>query len=289
MDFLKSKTQIFRPKTIISLNPLFYKKKEFLKEDDYKNQIINNYNYLNLKNTQSISTSIDDIKNNEIKDFCSMNNLMPINILKNTILIKEINCLNKLSVNLFQKQINLKSNKENEKIFENKLILKIGKDKNSLNNNKNIIENNIEVKNVINPKNVNNCCFVNNNFNDNKTNKSIHSVIRAKKNEESKIFQEDTIKNKNNILIKKELLSSFPPKISLLYNNKYLLESNTKNNFLNDNSYKKLSRSVVPNIFYNHIMIKNKKAKFENQKFNSISTTNRIKGKLLTIIYFIPI
>lgn len=289
MDFLKSKTQIFRPKTIISLNPLFYKEKEFLKEDDYKNQIINNYNYLNLKNTQSISTSIDDIKNNEIKDFCSMNNLMPINILKNTILIKEINCLNKLSVNLFQKQINLKSNNENEKIFENKLILKIGKDKNSLNNNKNIIENNIEVKNVINPKNVNNCCFVNKNFNDNKTNKSIHSVIRAKKNEESKIFQEDTIKNKNNILIKKELLSSFPPKISLLYNNKYLLESNTKNNFLNDNSYKKLSRSVVPNIFYNHIMIKNKKAKFENQKFNSISTTNRIKGKLLTIIYFIPI
>ena len=284
MDFLKSKTQIFRPKTIISLNPLFYKEKEFLKEDDYKNQIINNYNYLNLKNTQSISTSIDDIKNNEIKDFCSMNNLMPINILKNTILIKEINCLNKLSVNLFQKQINLKSNNENEKIFENKLILKIGKDKNSLNNNKNIIENNIEVKNVINPKNVNN-----KNFNDNKTNKSIHSVIRAKKNEESKIFQEDTIKNKNNILIKKELLSSFPPKISLLYNNKYLLESDTKNNFLNDNSYKKLSRSVVPNIFYNHIMIKNKKAKFENQKFNSISTTNRIKGKLLTIIYFIPI
>jgi len=289
MDFLKSKTQIFRPKTIISLNPLFYKEKEFLKEDDYKNQIINNYNYLNLKNTQSISTSIDDIKNNEIKDFCSMNNLMPINILKNTILIKEINCLNKLSVNLFQKQINLKSNNENEKIFENKLILKIGKDKNILNKNKNIIENNIEVKNVINPKNVNNCCFVNKNFNDNKTNKSIHSVIRAKKNEESKIFQEDTIKNKNNILIKKELLSSFPPKISLLYNNKYLLESNTKNNFLNDNSYKKLSRSVVPNIFYNHIMIKNKKAKFENQKFNSISTTNRIKGKLLTIIYFIPI
>jgi hypothetical protein len=213
-----------------------------------------------------------------------MNNLMPINILKNTILIKEINCLNKLSVNLFQKQINLKSNNENEKIFENKLILKIGKDKNSLNKNKNIIENNIEVKNVINPKIVNN-----NNFNDNKTNKSIHSVIRAKKNEESKIFQEDTIKNKNNILIKKELLSSFPPKISLLYNNKYLLESDTKNNFLNDNSYKKLSRSVVPNIFYNHIMIKNKKAKFENQKFNSISTTNRIKGKLLTIIYFIPI
>ena len=155
MDFLKSKTQIFRPKTIISLNPLFYKEKEFLKEDDYKNQIINNYNYLNLKNTQSISTSIDDIKNNEIKDFCSMNNLMPINILKNTILIKEINCLNKLSVNLFQKQINLKSNNENEKIFENKLILKIGKDKNSLNNNKNIIENNIEVKNVIHPKNVN--------------------------------------------------------------------------------------------------------------------------------------
>ena len=289
MEFLKSKTQIFRPKTIISFNSLFYKEKEFLKENNYKNQINNNYNYLNLKNTQSISTSIDDIKNNEIKDFCSMNNLMPINILKNTILIKEINCLNKLSVNLFQKQINLKSNNENEKIFENKLILKIGKDKNSLNNNKNIIENNIEVKNVINPKNVNNCCFVNKNFNDNKTNKSIHSVIRAKKNEESKIFQEDTIKNKNNILIKKELLSSFPPKISLLYNNKYLLESNTKNNFLNDNSYKKLSRSVVPNIFYNHIMIKNKKAKFENQKFNSISTTNRIKGKLLTIIYFIPI
>ena len=259
MDFLKSKTQIFRPKTIISLNPLFYKEKEFLKEDDYKNQIINNYNYLNLKNTQSISTSIDDIKNNEIKDFCSMNNLMPINILKNTILIKEITCLNKLSVNLFQKQINLKSNNENEKIFENKLILKIGKDKNSLNNNKNIIDNNIEVKNVINPKNVNN-----NNFNDNKTNKSIHSVIRAKKNEESKIFQEDTIKNKNNILIKKELLSSFPPKISLLFNYKYLLESDTKNNFVNDNSYKKLSRSVVPNIFNNHIMIKRQNSKIKN-------------------------
>jgi hypothetical protein len=179
-----------------------------------------------------------------------MNNLMPINILKDTILIKEINCLNKLSVNLFQKQINLKSNK---------LILKIGKDKNRLNNNKNIIENNIEVKNVINPKNVNN-----KNFNDNKTNKSIHSVIRAKKNEESKIFQEDTIKNKNNILIKKELLSSFPPKISLLFNYKYLLESDTKNNFLNDNSYKKLSRSVVPNIFNNHIMIKRQNSKIKN-------------------------
>ena len=279
MEFLKSKTQIFRPKTIISFNSFFYKEKEFLKEDDYKNQINNNYNYLNLKNTQSISTSIDDINNNEFKDFCSMNNLMPVNILKNTIFIKESNCLNKLSINLFQKQINFKSNNENEKKFGNKLILKIGKDKNSLNNNKNIIENSIEVKNVINPKNVNN-----KDFNYNKINKSIHNVIRTKKNEESKIFQEDTIKNKNNILIKKEVLNSFPPKISLLYNNKYLLESNTKNNFLNNNSYKKINRSVIPNIFYNHIMIKNNKA-----KIRKISTTNRIKGKLLTIVYFIRI
>ena len=284
MEFLKSKTQIFRPKTIISLNPLFYKKKEFLKEDDYKNQIINNYNYLNLKNTQSISTSIDDIKNNEFKNFCSTDNIVPVNILKNTIFIKESNCLNKLSINLFQKQINFKSSNENEKKFENKLILKIGKDKNSLNNNKNIIENNIKVKNVINPKNVNTFSFVNKDFNDNKINKSIRNVIRTKKNEESKIFQEDTIKNKNNILIKKEVLSSFPPKISLLYNHKYLLEYNTKNIFLNNNSYKKINRSVIPNIFYNHIMIKNNKA-----KIRKISTTNRIKGKLLTIVYFIPI
>lgn len=284
MESLKSKSQFFRPKTIISFNSFFYKEKEFLKENNYKNQINNNYNYLNLKNTQIISTSIDDIKNNEFKNFCSMNNLMPVNILKNTIFIKESNCLNKQSINLFQKEINFKSNNENEKKFENKLILKIGKDKNSLNNNKNIIENNIKVKNVINPKNVNTFSFVNKDFNNNKIDKSIHNVIRTKKNEESKIFKEDTIKNKNNILIKKEVLSSFPPKISLLYNHKYLLESNTKNNFLNNNSYKKINRSVIPNIFYNHIMKKNNKA-----KIRKISTTNRIKGKLLTIVYFIPI
>ena len=284
MESLKSKSQFFRPKTIISFNSFFYKEKEFLKENNYKNQINNNYNYLNLKNTQIISTSIDDIKNNEFKNFCSMNNLMPVNILKNTIFIKESNCLNKQSINLFQKEINFKSNNENEKKFENKLILKIGKDKNSLNNNKNIIENNIKVKNVINPKNVNTFSFVNKDFNNNKIDKSIHNVIRTKKNEESKIFKEDTIKNKNNILIKKEVLSYFPPKISLLYNHKYLLESNTKNNFLNNNSYKKINRSVIPNIFYNHIMKKNNKA-----KIRKISTTNRIKGKLLTIVYFIPI
>ena len=84
-------------------------------------------------------------------------------------------------------------------------------------------------------------------------------------------------------------MKSFPPKISNLYDKKYILQQSVYKYFINNNSYKKLNASEVPNIFYNHIMIKNNKKKHENKKFNSISITNRIKGKLLTILYYSPI
>ena len=146
---MKSKTQIFKQKpngiVISKFNPSLYKEKENIKENDYKNQIY--HNYLKFKNTQSLSTCIDDIKNNEIKDSLSMKNLIPFNILKNFSYINEINSYFKLSFDLFQKQFNLKYVNDKDKKFENNLILKIENDKNNYNDIKNTTpENNIKLK-----------------------------------------------------------------------------------------------------------------------------------------------
>ena len=290
---MKSKTQIFKQKpngiVISKFNSSLYKMKENIKENDYKIQI-NNY-YLKFKNTQSLSTWVDDIKNNEIKDSLSMKNHIPFNILNNFSYINEINSYFKLSFDLFQKQVNMKYINVREKKFENNLILKIENDKNNYNDIKNTTPENIKLKNDINKniKKLNNIVLNNNNKKIDQNNKNIND---KKKNKIIKLLQDDIIKNNNNnnnFLYKKELLKSFPPKISNLYDKRYILEQSVCKYFINNNSYKKLNPSEVPNFLYNHIMIKNNKTKHENKKFNSISIVNRIKGKLLTIFYYSPI
>ena len=266
---MKSKAQIFNQKCngiiITEFNFSLYKENDNIKENDYKNRI--NNNYLQFKNTQSLSTCIDDIKNNEIKYSLSMKDLIPFKLLKNFSYINEINSYLKLSFDLFQKHVNLKYVNEKDKKFDNKNITSenIRTLKNDVNINKNIKNKNNIVLNY-NKKGVKNINIIN----DKKNNKNI------------KIFQDNNINN-DNLLFKKELLKSFPPKIPNLYDKKYLLEQNANKNYFYNNTYKKINQSEVPNTFYNHIMYIN------NKKFNSISITNRIKGKLLTILYYSPI
>lgn len=277
MELIKSKTKINKQKNksliYIKLNSTFSKNKGII-SDRYEN--LNNS--LKLKNTQSISTDEDDIKDNEIKEISSTKCIFPKKIIKNFSFIIEDYTPIKIANNILPKKINSKINNIIPNKFENKKISEISKDK--ININKNIPENEIKLKASKNNVNLN----ISNSKNKNKINSK-----NITQNNSNKLFKEETNKS-NNLLIQKECLKSFPPKKPILFNNKYiLLENNNKNNSVNKSCIY-LDRSKIPNIFYNHIMIKDNRAKEQKcSKYMTISTTNRIKGKLLTILYFRPI
>ena len=47
--------------------------------------------------------------------------------------------------------------------------------------------------------------------------------------------------------------------------------------------------SKIPNVFINHLMLKNSISVNSKYKYLLLSTTNRIKGKNLTMLYYRPI
>lgn len=59
--------------------------------------------------------------------------------------------------------------------------------------------------------------------------------------------------------------------------------------FKNNETFGILNKNIIPNVYYNHLMINDTNKTFNNKhKYNRISVTNRHKKKLLTIIYYSP-
>lgn len=109
-------------------------------------------------------------------------------------------------------------------------------------------------------------------------------------------------KNKNNNSIvygqsyDLSILRKVPPKIRYLHNNNYNICN--KETFSKKNEfYGEIKNELIPNVFYNHSMIKISKENFENiptnvqqkkLKYINVSNTKRFSGKLITISYFSP-
>lgn len=260
--------------------------KENITNKDFK---LENENYsFRLRNTHSFSTGTDDIKDNDIKKISSLKNIKALNILKNSKSKNEDNSFNKIFLNLSSNEMNSNESDCKQKKFKNIIFSKIKTNINNVNNNVLIFENILKLKKDINnlninPKNINNI-----NFELNK-NKISHKI---ENNNDNKIFKEDEpiVKKSlsNNIKLEKKILKPFPPKMPNLFYGEYKISGEGQNNHINNDCYIKLNGAKIPNIFYNHLMIKNNNISNKNSKFISISTTNRVKGKLLTILYFCP-
>ena len=126
----------------------------------------------------------------------------------------------------------------------------------------------------------------NNNIKERNINENIEKNVNKVKQLDDKISFKD-VKIKNNCIkvLYKETLNKYPPIIPELFN-LYILSNNKINNCDNKKYYAKLNYNKIPNSFYNHLMIKNKK---NNNIYFSYSITKRIKAKSLTIIFYTPV
>ena len=267
------------------LNFIFYKQNENSRNIDYK--LKNNNNSLQLTNIQSFSTGIDDIKDNEIKEALSQKNINIVNIFKNNIIVNKEDNVNKRFMNLSSKNINSIQNYTKKNKFKNRTISNLRSNKNDINNIILIYEDDSKLQKDVNNKNINNNTKCVNNYN-------LESNQMSNKNDKyinNKIFKEDnndkSENNKNNISQKKNVtLKPFPPKIPQLFHSKYEYELSCDQNY-NFKISKYCCKPKIPNVFYNHIFIKNKNIANKNSLL-SISITSRNKGKTLTILYYRP-
>ena len=267
------------------LNFIFYKQNENSRSIDYK--LKNNNNSLQLTNIQSFSTGIDDIKDNEIKEALSQKNINIVNIFQNNIIVNKEDNVNKRFMNLSSKNINSIQNYTKKNKFKNRTISNLSSNKNDINNIILIYEDDSKLQKDVNNKNINNNTKCVNNYN-------LESNKMSNKNDKyinNKIFKEDnndkSENNKNNISQKKNVtLKPFPPKIPQLFHSKYEYELSCDQNY-NFKISKYCCKPKIPNVFYNHIFIKNKNIANKNSLL-SISITSRNKGKTLTILYYRP-
>ena len=282
MEILNLKTRI------IDLNNMYIKKNYLsdqeiiIKNKDSKYEKLNNS--LKLSNTQSFSTGADDIKEAEIKESLSQKNLK---IFNNSSFVNKSHIVNKQFLNLFSKDTTINKNDNNINLFKNKISNKITTNKKYFINIITLFEK------VLNHNKLgNNKKEINNDVNNFDFNKKLNNKKKIKNNVNIKILRnekDNIIIYKNNNIKFENALKIFPPNIPCLFNHNYKLLDDGYKNFINSKCYNKFNKSEVPNVFYNHIMMKNKIFPQKNRNFYSISTTNRIKGKLLTIIYFTPI
>ena len=267
------------------LNFIFYKQNENSRSIDYK--LKNNNNSLQLTNIQSFSTGIDDIKDNEIKETLSQKNINIFNIFQNNIIVNKEDNVNKRFMNLSSKNINSIQNYTKKNKFKNRTISNLSSNKNDINNIILIYEDDSKLQKDVNNKNINNNTKCVNNYN-------LESNQMSNKNDKyinNKIFKEDnndkSENNNNNISQKKNVtLKPFPPKIPQLFHSKYEYELSCDQNY-NFKISKYYCKPKIPNVFYNHIFIKNKNIANKNSLL-SISITSRNKGKTLTILYYRP-
>ena len=267
------------------LNFIFYKQNENSRSIDYK--LKNNNNSLQLTNIQSFSTGIDDIKDNEIKETLSQKNINIFNIFQNNIIVNKEDNVNKRFMNLSSKNINSIQNYTKKNKFKNRTISNLRSNKNDINNIILIYEDDSKLQKDVNNKNINNNTKCVNNY-------YLESNQMSNKNDKyinNKIFKEDnndkSENNNNNISQKKNVtLKPFPPKIPQLFHSKYEYELSCDQNY-NFKISKYYCKPKIPNVFYNHIFIKNKNIANKNSLL-SISITSRNKGKTLTILYYRP-
>ena len=140
--------------------------------------------------------------------------------------------------------------------------------------------------------------FVKTNMNiNNKISTTVNTIkLNSKKNKENisnhncEKFSEKKkpgqyIQNKDKTYRLKEKPSKFP----YLYYHDSNLEYNNIPLTKNCETYGKICRDVIPRIFFNHVVTcKNKKNINNRKKCFEISITQKVKKKLLTIIYYSP-
>ena len=213
---------------------------------------------LKSKNTQSISTGIDDRKDNLIKKSQSQK------------VIKISNILNRLSKrkNVNGIELVLKGRRKGstpEKNANEVININQNNSKYKFTENKNEKDKKINSKNTINILG---------------KNKNINPKINN--NITGKIYKEDNSLGKENKQINKAILKAAPPKLNNLFSNSY--------DFSNNGIGKKnMVKSSVPNVFFNHLMINSIKYINNKSQYLLLSTTNRIKAKKLIILYHCPL
>jgi hypothetical protein len=141
--------------------------------------------------------------------------------------------------------------------------------------NKNNINFNVNNINILGNKN-----FENRGTNKNKISSNGIKNINIKDIKNCNYF----VNNKSEKKIEKgNILRSLPPAVPELFNNMYILSNKNKNYGNSNNSSIKINK--VPNCFYKHLMIKHN----NNRTYLCCSITERIKAKLLTIIFYQPV
>ena len=267
----------------------FSKLMEKIKRKNFLHENVNNSS--KSRNSQSFSTGTEDKKDDEIKEFLSMKNLNTFSNIKNYSLKSLGNDINKTFHALPLKEISNRKSNDKPNKFEKKIISNYEKNENIINLLK--IDNKLDnVTNSLNKpisKKINN---INNNnyyFCINKYKNISQNKNKLKEyNKKDKIYKEDKIKNDGSNKIKDEILKPFPPKTPILLENIYIFSENNDNKFISHDCYIKLNKSKIYNNFYNHFFIRNNERRKGNITYTSCSTTNRIRGKLLTILYFCP-
>ena len=209
---------------------------------------------LKSRNIQSISTGPDDkIENNKIKKPFSHKSL---NIKNKTKFLPE------------------DKGRKGIELIEKRRIKYSTPEKNS-------IEAIIISKKCVKNKNNENKISRNKNNNSNKKNNNIRNINILNPNKIGKIYKEDNLYKKDVKLLDKSMLKEIPPKTTALFCNKYDRSRNI--NYGKNKS--DISKSEVPNVFFNHLMIQNSKSRNNKSQYLRLSITNRIKGKKLTYLY----
>jgi hypothetical protein len=101
-----------------------------------------------------------------------------------------------------------------------------------------------------------------------------------------KTYKEDKSNFNGITQLSRNILKAIPPKLNYLFNDMHDLSVNNNNKI--DIGERKKFHSNIPNVFINHLMMKNSIYNKNNSKHLLLSTTNRIKGKKLTIFYYLP-
>jgi hypothetical protein len=257
MESLKTKTNSTKS---YNISFSFIHSKSSLTKEKEKDKINylnhqNKYIYLKSRHSFSLSTGVDDKKDDETKEILSMKNLnYCCNI--NTERIIVLNVENKNVGNVCN-GINLLENK-----------IQLDKDVNN---------------SVLTQKNINN---LNKNILYDNKNKNLSHKNNKIEVYYSYLIYEKTKDNEKKTK-EKELFKCLPPKIPSLLDHIFSISGNNENKFIHSDCFIKLNKSTFPNNFYNHYMeICNKTKKINS--YNSCSTTSRIKNKLLTILYYFP-
>ena len=116
---------------------------------------------------------------------------------------------------------------------------------------------------------------------------AVHNVKINKKNIKHNLIQKidknsvDLFSQNKNI----NYMIERAPNLPSLYEHDYNLQNKNTSE-----TYGELNKEIVPNIFYNHLMIDKNSKNYKNNKKKYIKTsiTHRNKKKMLTIIYYSP-